>query len=78
MTLPRSGDTGPVRRTQDGRTGHPAGMEHERRTRPVAPAVTPGTTGQALDLTATRRREDLVLAVADVLLACADRSGDPR
>jgi hypothetical protein len=53
-------------------------MEHERRTRPVAPAVTPGTTGQALDLTATRRREDLVLAVADVLLACADRSGDPR
>lgn len=45
-------------------------MEHERRTRSVGPA---GPAAGSLDLTPTRRREDLVLAVADVLLACADR-----
>ena len=45
------------------------------RTRPVTPA---DPTGPVLDLTTTRRREDLVLAVADVLLACADRGGDGR
>jgi hypothetical protein len=48
-------------------------MHPERRTCAAGPA---DPAEPVLDLTATRRREDLVLAVADVLLACADRPAD--
>lgn len=39
----------------------------------MRPATAAPRQGGVLDLTATRRREDLVLAVADALLACAPR-----